>query len=120
MTTPKILIADSISQRGIDELTRDGAFEVSIHTGQDESALVKIIPDFSGVVVRSQTKITGKVLNAGTKLRVVGRAGVGIDNGDGSDAARRDRDERPGRKHDFDRRTCFFSFALRRAKDSTG
>ena len=55
MTTPKILIADPISQSGVDELTRDRALEVSTRTGLSESALVEIIPDFSAVVVRSQT-----------------------------------------------------------------
>src|SRR4051812_11728415 len=89
MTTPKILIADSISQRGIDELARDGAVEVSTHTGLDEAALVQIVPQFHAVVVRSQTKITRAVLDAGTKLRVVGRAGVGIDNVDVAEATRR-------------------------------
>src|SRR5438034_1206636 len=71
MTVPKILIADSISQSGVDELARDGALEVLTQTGLSESALVEIIPDFSAVVVRSQTKITAAVLNAGSKLRVV-------------------------------------------------
>ena len=89
MTTPKILIADSISQGGIDELARDGALEVLTQTGADEATLVKIMPEFSGVVVRSQTKITKAVLNAGTRLRVVGRAGVGIDNVDVAEATRR-------------------------------
>ena len=89
MTVPKILIADSISQSGVDELARDGALEVSTQTGLSEAALVEIIPDFSAVVVRSQTKITAAVLNAGSKLRVVGRAGVGIDNVDVAEATRR-------------------------------
>src|SRR5216117_435511 len=89
MTVPKILIADSISQSGVDELARDGALEVLTQTGLSESALVEIIPDFTAVVVRSQTKITAAVLNAGSKLRVVGRAGVGIDNVDVAEATRR-------------------------------
>src|SRR5215831_10087029 len=89
MTAPKILIADSISQSGIDELGKDGAFDVSTQTGLSEKALVEIIPGFSAVVVRSQTKITAAILNAGTKLRVVGRAGVGIDNVDVAEATRR-------------------------------
>src|SRR6266853_1287591 len=89
MTAPKILIADSISQSGADELARDGALEVSTQTGLSEAALVEIIPDFSAVVVRSQTKITAAVLNAASKLRVVGRAGVGIDNVDLAEATRR-------------------------------
>src|SRR5438105_11886979 len=87
--TPKILIADSISQSGIDELARGGAFDVSTQTCLGEEALIDIIPDFSAVVVRSQTKITAVVLNAGAKLRVVGRAGVGVDNVDVEAATRR-------------------------------
>ena len=65
MTAPKILIADSISQSGIDELARDGAFEVSTQTGLSESALVEIIPDFSAVVVRSQ--IQGQLVSINFK-----------------------------------------------------
>src|SRR6478672_4080891 len=89
MTAPKVLIADSISQRGIDEMTRDGALEVSAQTGLSEAALIEIIPEFSAVVVRSETKITAAVLQAASKLRVVGRAGVGIDNVDVEAATRR-------------------------------
>lgn len=55
MTSPKILITDSISQSGVDELARDGALEGSKQTGLSESALVEIMPDFSAVVARSQT-----------------------------------------------------------------
>src|ERR1700682_1604779 len=89
MRPPKVLIADSISPRGVDELSRDGALEVSFQTGLTESELVKIIPEFSALVVRSQTKVTAKILNAGTRLRVVGRAGVGVDNVDVETATRR-------------------------------
>lgn len=89
MNVPKVLIADSISQRGIDELSRDGALEVSVQTGLSEPDLVKLIPDFSAIVVRSQTKVSGAILKAGSKLRVVGRAGVGVDNVDVETATRR-------------------------------
>src|SRR5205085_863023 len=89
MTTPRILIADSISPRGIEELTADGALEVSTQTGLSEAELVEIIPQFSAIVVRSQTKVTAAVINAGVKLRVVRRAGVGIDNVDVVEATRR-------------------------------
>jgi len=89
MRLPKVLIADSISQRGVDELSRDGALEVSFQTGLTESELVKIIPEFSALVVRSQTKVTAQILNAGARLRVVGRAGVGVDNVDVETATRR-------------------------------
>src|SRR5438067_10349568 len=89
MTTPRILIADSISQRGIEELTADGALAVSTQTGLSEAELVEIIPQFSAIVVRSQTKVTAAVINAGAQLRVIGRAGVGIDNVDLEAATRR-------------------------------
>ena len=89
MSLPKVLIADSISKRGVDELSRDGALEVSFQTGLTESELVKIIPEFSALVVRSQTKVTAQILNAGARLRVVGRAGVGVDNVDVETATRR-------------------------------
>ncbi len=89
MIPPKVLIADAISQRGVDELSRDGAIEAAVKAGLSEKELVGLIPDFSGLVVRSQTKVTAGVLNAGTKLRVVGRAGVGVDNVDVETATRR-------------------------------
>src|SRR5881394_1139898 len=89
MTAPKILIADSISQRGIDELSREGALDITIKPGLSETDLIEIIPEFSAIVVRSQTKVTADVLNAGGKLRVVGRAGVGVDNVDVEAATRR-------------------------------
>ena len=89
MQPPKVLVADSISQRGIDELSRDGALEVTVKTGLSDSELVDLIPQFSALVVRSQTKVTADILNAGTKLRVVGRAGVGVDNVDVETATRR-------------------------------
>ena len=89
MNPPKVLIADSISQRGVEELSRDGALDVVVKTGLDETGLVGLIPDFSALVVRSQTKVTGNILKAGAKLRVVGRAGVGVDNVDVETATRR-------------------------------
>ena len=89
MSSPKILIADPISQRGVDELARDGALEVLTHTGLSEADLVKIIAEFSAIVVRSETKVTAAILQAGPHLRVVGRAGVGVDNVDVETATRR-------------------------------
>src|SRR5438105_6684175 len=89
MTAPKVLIADSISQRGIDELSREGALDITIKPGLSETELIEIVPEFSSIVVRSQTKVTADVLKAGGKLRVVGRAGVGVDNVDVEAATRR-------------------------------
>jgi D-3-phosphoglycerate dehydrogenase len=87
--TPKVFIADAISQRGIDELTRDGALEAKVQTGLSETQLAEAIPDFAALIIRSQTKVTAKILNAAKKLRAVGRAGVGVDNVDVETATRR-------------------------------
>src|SRR5436189_1722485 len=89
MSLLKVFIADSISQRGIDELTRDSALEANVQTGLSETQLAEAIPDFAALIIRSQTKVTAKILNAGKKLRVVGRAGVGVDNVDVETATRR-------------------------------
>ena len=89
MQPPKVLIADSISPRGIDDLSRDNALEVSVQTNLSVAQLLEIIPEFSAIVVRSQTKVTADVLKAGGKLRIVGRAGVGVDNVDVETATRR-------------------------------
>src|SRR5690349_4132144 len=85
----KVLIADSISQRGVEVLSRDGAIEVVVKTGLSESQLVDFVPVFAALIVRSQTKVTAKILDAAKKLRVVGRAGVGVDNVDVETATRR-------------------------------
>jgi D-3-phosphoglycerate dehydrogenase len=89
MTRPKILIADSISARGVDELSRDDALDVVVKTGLSESDLIKIIVDFNAIVVRSETKVTANVLESGKSLRIIGRAGVGVDNVDVETATRR-------------------------------
>ncbi len=86
---PKILIADPIAQRGIDELAAGDALEVVVRTGLSEAELIKIVPEFSALVVRSETKVTAPVLRAATRLRVIGRAGVGVDNVDVETATRR-------------------------------
>ena len=89
MTSPKVLIADAISQRGVDELSRDGVLDVSVQTKLSPTKLIEIIPEFAALIVRSETKVTGEVLNAAKKMRVVGRAGVGVDNVDVETATRR-------------------------------
>ena len=87
--TPRVLIADSISPRGAEELARDDALEVVTKTGLSEAELILMIGDFNALIVRSETKVTAKILNAGARLRVVGRAGVGVDNVDVETATRR-------------------------------
>jgi D-3-phosphoglycerate dehydrogenase len=89
MTAPKVLVADPISPRGIEELSRDGALDVSVQTKLCEARLVEIIPEFTALIVRSETKVTAQILNAARQLRVIGRAGVGVDNVDLETATRR-------------------------------
>ncbi len=84
-----VLIADPVSPRTVEELTRGGGIEAVVQTGLKEEALLAIVDRFSAIVVRSQTKITKRVLEAATKLRAVGRAGVGVDNVDVETATRR-------------------------------
>ncbi len=74
----KILVTEQISDEGLDAL-RAGA-EVDIRTDLDKAALLAVLPQYDGLVVRSGTRVTADVLAAGTKLRVVGRAGTGVDN----------------------------------------
>jgi D-3-phosphoglycerate dehydrogenase len=89
MNPPKVLIADSISERGVQELSHDNALDVSVQIKLAPARLLEIIPEFAALIVRSETKVTGDVLNAGKRLRVVGRAGVGVDNVDVETATRR-------------------------------
>ncbi|MFL6536984.1 MAG: phosphoglycerate dehydrogenase [Chthoniobacterales bacterium] len=85
----RILVADPISPRGVEELSRDDALGVEVRTGLTEAELIERIGEFSAVVVRSETKITAPVIEAGSQLRVIGRAGVGVDNVDVDAATRR-------------------------------
>ncbi len=90
MATPlKVLVADPISPRGIEELSRDKCLEVAVCTELREGEILKLVGDAHGIIVRSQTKITAEILNAAKRLRVVGRAGVGVDNVDVETATRR-------------------------------
>lgn len=74
----KVLIADGVSQKGIDILGKE--FEVEVRPKLAPEELLAIIPQFDGLIVRSATKVTKEVLEAAVNLKVVGRAGVGVDN----------------------------------------
>ncbi len=75
---PRILIADPVAPEGI-EILRAIA-DVDVKTGQAADALVATIENYDALVVRSETKVTRAIIEAGTKLQVIGRAGVGVDN----------------------------------------
>ena len=82
----KILVADKISPEGLAWLESKPELETIFLPGQDEDQLVDSIGDIDAVIVRSATRITGRVLEAAKKLKVVGRAGIGVDNIDVSGA----------------------------------
>jgi len=79
---PKVLVADSLSPLALD-VFRERGVEAEMAVGLPPAELIARIADYDGVAVRSATKITPDVLKAGAgKLRVVGRAGIGVDNVD--------------------------------------
>jgi D-3-phosphoglycerate dehydrogenase / 2-oxoglutarate reductase len=83
----KVLVADSLSKEGIDIMK--AVAEVEVKTGLKETELIAIISDYEGMVVRSQTQVTAPIIEAGKKLIIIGRAGVGVDNIDLEAATRR-------------------------------
>jgi D-3-phosphoglycerate dehydrogenase len=83
----RILVADPLAEDGLERLRAVG--EVVVAGKLTESELVERIPEFDALVVRSETRVTAPVLEAGHRLRVVGRAGVGVDNIDVEAATRK-------------------------------
>jgi len=77
----KVLISDNLSPAGA-QILRDAGLEVDINTGLPPEELKKIIGNYDGLVIRSATKVTAEIIAAATRLRVVGRAGIGLDNVD--------------------------------------
>ena len=76
---PKILIADELSPRALD-ICRSRGLEVDVNVGLKKPDLLKIIPAYDGLAVRSATKADKDVIAAARNLKVIGRAGIGVDN----------------------------------------
>ncbi|MCG7338437.1 phosphoglycerate dehydrogenase [Staphylococcus sp. ACRSN] len=76
----KILVSDPISPEGLKSLTDHKDFEVVTNTELSESELIEKIVDFEGLIVRSQTQVTADIIAAAPNLKVIARAGVGVDN----------------------------------------
>ena len=77
----RVLVSDPLSQQGIEVLEQAG-LDVDVKTGLCEDELAAIIGEYEGLVIRSQTQVTARVIAAAKKLKVIGRAGVGVDNVD--------------------------------------
>ena len=80
MSKHKVLVADPIADAGIDELKADDSLDVDVRIGISEEELLKDAEIYEAIIVRSQTKITAEVIDKAAKLKIVGRAGVGVDN----------------------------------------
>ncbi len=76
----KILISDNLSNRGIDLLRNYEQFTVDVNVGLKPEELKKIIGNYQALIVRSETKVTADILSAADNLKVIGRAGTGVDN----------------------------------------
>ena len=81
--TPRVLISDALSSAAV-QIFRDRGVEVDFqpNLGKDKDRLAEIIGGFDGLAVRSATKVTTKILEKAARLKVIGRAGIGVDNVD--------------------------------------
>ena len=80
---PRVLISDALSPAAV-QIFRDRGLEVDFqpNLGKDKDKLAEIIGDYDGLAIRSATKVTGKLLEKAPRLKVIGRAGIGVDNVD--------------------------------------
>ena len=85
----RVLITDKLAQQGIDLLNSTDGVEAVVKTGVGEGELAKIIGEYDGLIIRSGTKVTAKVLAESGKLKAIARAGVGVDNIDVPEATRK-------------------------------
>ncbi|ETX28495.1 phosphoglycerate dehydrogenase [Roseivivax isoporae] len=87
---PKVLISDKLSDAAV-QIFRDRGIEVDFKPdlGKDKDKLAEVIGEYDGLAIRSATKVTPKILEAATNLKVIGRAGIGVDNIDREEASKR-------------------------------
>ncbi|KPF99310.1 3-phosphoglycerate dehydrogenase [Rhodopseudomonas sp. AAP120] len=81
MTAPKVLISDALSEAAV-QIFKDRGIDVDFQPalGKDKEKLAEIIGNYDGLAIRSATKATAKILEKAAKLKVIGRAGIGVDN----------------------------------------
>jgi D-3-phosphoglycerate dehydrogenase len=87
---PKVLVSDKLSETAV-QIFRDRGIDVTFEPdlGKDKDRLLEVIGQYDGLAIRSNTKVTEKVLAAATNLKVIGRAGIGVDNVDIPAASKR-------------------------------
>ena len=81
MTRPKVLISDALSPAAV-QIFKDRGIDVDFqpNLGKDKEKLAEIIGNYDGLAIRSATKATAKIIEKATRLKVIGRAGIGVDN----------------------------------------
>lgn len=84
----RVLVSDSIAEEGL-EVLREAGLEVDYCPGLPRTELLERLPHYEALMVRSQTRVDAEVIRAGTRLKVIGRAGVGVDNIDVDTATER-------------------------------
>ncbi|AGK60773.1 D-3-phosphoglycerate dehydrogenase [Archaeoglobus sulfaticallidus PM70-1] len=75
----KVLVSDPIPDEAI-AMMKNAGIDVDVMTSLSQEDLIKVIPDYDGLIVRSGTKVTAEVIEAAKNLRIIGRAGAGVDN----------------------------------------
>jgi len=83
---PKVLVSDPIDQAGIDILSQ--VAQVDVKTNLSPEQMVQIIPEYDALMIRSGSRVTQEIIEAGAQLKIIGRAGVGVDNVDVNAATR--------------------------------
>jgi D-3-phosphoglycerate dehydrogenase len=81
-TVKRVLVSDPLSNQGLEILARAKGLKVDIQIGLSPDALKKIIPEYEGIIIRSETQLTREIIELAERLEVIGRAGIGVDNVD--------------------------------------
>ena len=89
MSNVRVLVSDKLAEAGLDVLREASGIELEFRPGMSEDELCEVIGDYDGLIIRSATQVTPRVVEAADKLRVIGRAGIGVDNVDIPAASRR-------------------------------
>lgn len=87
--TIKILVSDPLAKQGVELLEKEKDFKVDVKLKLPPDELKKIIGEYDGLIVRSETKVTKEIIEHASKLKVVGRAGTGLDNVDAKEASKK-------------------------------
>src|SRR3954452_11259621 len=79
--TPRVLVSDGLSETAV-QIFRERGIDVDYQPelGKDKNELLCAVPHYDGLAIRSATKVTPKLIAAATRLKVIGRAGIGVDN----------------------------------------